>query len=76
MTIYIRNWPTICVIYILPLLPVAAVQAILAAQGKTAWANIVLLIQSLGTILVSVALVVVVSNVCIGLNDPAASVMA
>lgn len=67
VSIYVRNWITICLIYILPLLPIAALQGALEADGYKGWAAILLLIQFPLDIIVGVALIIAVSDICIGL---------
>jgi hypothetical protein len=66
--IYVRNWETICLIYILPLLPIAVLRALLESQGHSGWALTLYLIQLLGNILVSAALIVAVSDICLDLK--------
>jgi hypothetical protein len=68
ITIYVRNWETICLIYISPLLPIAVVRAGLASQGHLGWAGALFLTQMLGNILVSAALIVTVSDICLDLK--------
>jgi hypothetical protein len=68
ITIYVRNWETICLIYILPLLPIAVLRAVLASQGHVGWVVTLLVIQTLGNILVSAALTVAVSDICLDLK--------
>src|SRR4051794_32742795 len=68
ITIYLRNWGTICLIFILPLLPVAVIRAVLVVQGSTGWAVTFFLIQLLGSILVGAALIIAVADICLGLK--------
>jgi hypothetical protein len=68
ITIYVRNWSTICLIYILPLLPLAMLRAVLETKGYTAWAVSFYLIQMAVNILVSAALIVAVSDICLDLK--------
>jgi hypothetical protein len=67
-TIYIRNWETICLIYILPLLPLAVLRAVLASEGHSGSAVVLFLIQTLGSILVGAALIVAVSDICLDIK--------
>jgi hypothetical protein len=68
IAIYVRSWETICLIYILPLLPIAVLRAVLASQGLYGWVATLFLIQTLGSILVSAALTVAVSDICLDLK--------
>lgn len=67
VTIYFQNWATISLIYILPLLPVAMLRGALE-EYESGWSVILYLVQLLGGILVGAALVIAVSDVCIGLK--------
>jgi len=67
-TIYVRNWTTICLIYIVPLLPLAVLRHVLAEGGHSGWAGLVSFVQLMISILVGAALIVAVSDVCLGLK--------
>src|SRR5205809_327287 len=58
--IYVRNWGTICLIYIAPLLPLAVLRAALTEQWSAGWVTLGL-IQVLSSILIGAALIVAVS---------------
>jgi hypothetical protein len=66
--IYWRGLGTVGLIYILPLLPVAVLSAVLEARHYIVWALVFNLIQVLGTVLVGAALIIAVSDICIGLK--------
>jgi hypothetical protein len=68
ISVYFGNWVTIGLIYILPLLPVGMLRALAASSGHEGLAAVFLLIQLFGGILVGVALIVAVSDICIGLK--------
>src|SRR5262249_50437638 len=68
VSIYLRYWPTICLIYILPLLPLGVLQEMLSRQGHRGWAAVCSLTQLLLGILVGAALIVAVSDICLGLK--------
>lgn len=66
--IYVRHWPTICLIYILPLLPMGVLQELLQQEGHRGWSIAVSVVQVAVNVLVGAALIVAVSDICLGLK--------
>jgi len=71
IAIYVRYWETICLIYILPSLPIAMLRDILETYWLSGWVGI-LFLEMLDFFLVSVlgiaALTVAVSDICLNLK--------
>ena len=64
--IYLQNWATICLIYVLPLFPLGMLRITATAYGHIGLATTFNLLQSFGYVLVGAALTVAVSDICIG----------
>lgn len=67
-SIYISNWLSACLIYVLPMLPFIVLHSILVGAEYQSLAMLVSFLQSFLSLLAGAALVVLVSDICLGLK--------
>jgi len=68
LSIYFGRWWTVCLIYILPLVPIAAIHAALVDTGANGLAALVYFLMVMVSLLLGAALVVAISDICLGLR--------